>query len=366
MPPIKVGIESIGIHFPPLYMTMEELSALRHMDPDKYLVGLGCNKMALCPEGYSIVDLATKAAERALARWKGKLEDIAIIAVGTESALDMSRPLSAWVAEKLGLHGMIRSYEVKHACYGGTLAVRQAVEWKMSGIAPNKAALVIAADISLYGVGEPSEPTQGSGAVAMIINQPLLAEIEAISYPWSKPAFDFWRPIGRAHPLVEGQFSLHCYKEAALACFRALIGKQDPTRVLNQYRALCFHTPFPKMVKKAFFALCESFGWSEEKTEAFFAKKVDPTMDWNRQTGNNYTASLWLAVANALQGLPEGEKLTAFSYGSGCGAELLTLIAGPEAKYSAWAKDVKQDIRRRHAMNAKMYEAFRHKVDPIK
>lgn len=359
---IKAGIASIGINLPPLYMTMKSLSKLRHIDQNKYTIGLGCNKMALCPEGYGVVDLAAEAAKRALSRWEGNIEDIGIIAIGTESALDMSRPLSAWVAEKLGLQGSVRSYEVKHACYGGTLAVRQALEWKLAGVAPGKAALVIAADISLYEPGEPSEPTQGAGAVAMVIDKPLIAEIDPISYPWSKPAFDFWRPVGREHPLVEGQFSLHCYQEAASACFKDLIGNKNPEEVLQQFHALCFHTPFPKMVKKAFTAVCKSMGWSDERIESMFAEKVDETMRWNRLSGNNYTASLWLAVANTLRGLQEGKKITAFSYGSGCGAELLTLTAGPLAANSAWAQDIKQDIAHRQKVNAKMYKEMRAKV----
>ncbi len=357
---INSGIASIGIRIPSLYMTMNELSQLRHIDPNKYTVGLGCNKMALCPEGYNIVDLATEAAERALSRWNGKREDIAMIVVGTESALDMSRPLSAWVAEKLRLTGAIRSYEVKHACYGGTLAVRQALEWKIAGVAPkNKAALIIAADISLYKPGEPSEATQGAGAVAMIIDQPLIAEIEPISYPWSKPVFDFWRPINSSYPLVEGQLSIQCYEEAAIACFKALVGNQNPEAVLKEFHAFCFHTPFPKMVKKAFYAVCKSFGWNDEKINDVFLNKVDGTMDWNRQSGNNYTASLWLAVANTLQNLKEGKRIVAFSYGSGCGAELLTLKAGPHAMENAWAEDVKKDLQARRAIKAKNYDEMR-------
>jgi len=55
----------------------------------------------------------------------------------------------------------VRSYEVKHACYGGTLAVKQAAEWRLSGAAGDQAALVVAADVALYEQGDPSEPTQG-------------------------------------------------------------------------------------------------------------------------------------------------------------------------------------------------------------
>ena len=145
-----VGIESMGLHLPPLAMPVEELARLRGEDPKKFTVGLECSEMAMCPKGFTVVDLATEAAKRALSRWDGNLEQIGLIAIGTESAIDMSRPMSAFVAERLGLSGAVRSYEVKHACYGGTLALRQATEWKLSGVAGDQAALVVAADVALY------------------------------------------------------------------------------------------------------------------------------------------------------------------------------------------------------------------------
>jgi len=190
------GIASIGLNLPPLAMSVEELAPLRGQDPMKYTHGLGCSAMSLCTPEYGVVELATEAARRALERWSGDRRKIGMLAVGTETAVDMSRPLSAWVADNLGLSGAVRSYEVKHACYGGTLAVRQAVEWRMSGAAGDQAALVVAADEALYEPGDPGEPTQGAGAVAMVIDEPEIAAIEPVSYPWSEPQFDFWRPVG--------------------------------------------------------------------------------------------------------------------------------------------------------------------------
>lgn len=356
----KVGISSIGIHVPSLYVSMKSLSELRHTDEMKLTDGLGCNNMAITRDEDDIVDLATIAAQRALSRWDGDINDIGIIAVGTETGLDMSRPLSAWIAEKLNLQGAVRSYEVKHACYGGTLALRQSVEWKLANItSQKKAALVIAADISLYAPNEPAEPTQGAGAIAMIIDEPKIAVIDNDSYPYSKPVFDFWRPVGNPHPQVQGALSLRCYQDAALACFQGLINNQDPEAVFKQYKAICFHTPFPKMVKKAFYNVCKSFGWEDSRIEEIFNEKINPTMQWNRETGNNYTASLWLAVSKTLIGMQSGERIIAFSYGSGCGAELLTLEAGPDAEQGAWAVDMKTDLETRKAVNAETYDEIR-------
>ena len=359
---VETGIASIGLHLPPLAMPVEELAALRGVDPDKYLIGLGCSEISLCPPEFGIVDLASEAARRALSRWDGELEDIGMIAVGTETAVDMSRPLSAFVAEELGLVGHIRSYEVKHACYGGTLALRQACEWRMSGAARDKAALVVAADIALYEQGDPGEPTQGAGAVAFVVDRPEIATVGLDSHTWSEPAFDFYRPVGESYPRVDGKLSLECYKKAAVECFNALSEGRNPAEVMERFSAICFHVPFPKMVRKAFHLVGEVAGWSAERVQQLYSEKVEPSMLWNRLSGNSYTASLWIAVANALQGLKPGEQVAAFSYGSGFGSEILSLIAGPRAKDADWAQDIERDIERRGRVDASAYNLLRASV----
>jgi hydroxymethylglutaryl-CoA synthase len=356
----RAGISSIGLHLPSRGMRVEELAGLRGVDPAKLTVGLGCREMALCAPGESAATLATEAARRALSRWDGDLSQIALLAVGTETALDMSRPLSAWVAEGLGLRGAVRSYEVKHACYGGTLALRQALEWKLSGAAPGKAALVVAADVALYAEGDPGEPTQGAGAVAMIVDDHArIAVIEPASHAYSEPAFDFWRPVGQAFPSVDGPLSLDCYKRATERCFAQLANGAPLERVLEGHAALAFHVPFPKMVRKAFTHLCEHQGVSAGRTEALWRSKVEPTMVWNLASGNAYTAALWIAVARALAGRAVGETLTAFSYGSGFGAELLVLRAQEGAAAASWAGDVERDLAARTMLDAAGYEALR-------
>jgi len=355
-----VGIASLGIHLPPLAMKVEELAELRGVDPNKFTRGLGCREIALCPEGFDVVDLATGAARRALSRWDGKLEDIGLIAVGTETAVDMSRPLGAFVAEKLGLSGNIRSYEVKHACYGGTVALRQAVEWKLSGVSRGKAALVIAADISLYAPKDPGEPTQGAGAVAMIVDDDgAICAIDADTFAYSEPVFDFWRPVGEAYPRVDGQLSLDCYMRGAENCFKQFIGERETKAVLAELSDICFHVPFPKMVKKALIHTATALGLDEAETATLYEQKVEPTMRLNQRVGNCYTAALWLSVADTLAGKAQGARLATFSYGSGFGTEVFGLTAGPAAKAAAWMTDVESDLKDRRLIDGAEYERLR-------
>lgn len=356
------GISSIGICLPKHAMSLMELAKLRGVDPNKYTIGLGCETMAISLEKNGIVNLAVRAAQRAIANWNGDPSSIGLISVGTETPVDFSRPLSAWVADELAIKGAVRSYEVKHACLGGTLAIKQAVEWLCSGANHNKVALVIAVDIALYSEGDPGEPTQGAGAVALIIGYPNIAAIDINSLAWSEPAFDFWKPLGEKYPRVDGPYSLDCYKNAAEHCFTALINDADPKTVLSQIQALCFHVPFPKMVKKAVFHIGEKLGISESDINQLYIEKVEPYMAWNKLAGNLYTGSLWLAVANALQYLKETQRITAFSYGSGFGSELLLLTAGPVARRAPWVNDINKDLNNRNMLTKEEYQQYRMKL----
>lgn len=264
---IPAGLEALGVHIPPMGLDVRTLAALRGVEPDKYTLGLGCDHFAICPPGQTVVDLATEAARRALGSWGGDAADLGLVAVGTETAQDMSRPLSAFLAERLGLRGAYRSYEVKHACYGGTVALRQAVEWIRSGASRGRRALVIAADVARYTPGGPAEPTQGAGAVAMIVGPGAVAEVGVHTHAWAAPAFDFWRPVGEAYPRVQGKLSLDCYNEAVVETFGALVAERGEA-FLDEVAAVCLHVPFPKMVRKGVAALGASLGWSRARTEA--------------------------------------------------------------------------------------------------
>ena len=55
-----------------------------------------------------------------------------------------------------------------NACYGGTAALFNAVNWVESSAWDGRYALVVAADIAVYASGN-ARPTGGAGAVAMLI-----------------------------------------------------------------------------------------------------------------------------------------------------------------------------------------------------
>jgi len=346
------GINAIGLAIPKYVLPLEELNP-------SYRDSLGCHQMAICGAEENVATLAVKAAERALKNWGGDIEQIGLIVVATETGLDMSRPLSSWIMDELGIKGQVRSYEVKHACYGGTVAVRQALEWKLSGNSKGKAALVVAADVALYAPGHSGEPTQGAGAIGLIIDKPSIATIDNSSFYWSESQFDFWRPIGNKYPEVNGRLSLTSYINAVIKCFEQLAPKEELAACLAQFKLLSFHMPFPKMVFTAVKHLGKFCNWNETETQQLYDQKISPTMHWNQQIGNNYTASLWFAVANALTKINAGDKLAAFSYGSGCGSELLTIQCTENQAQAAWVKEITKDLATREIIDAATYKEFR-------
>ena len=64
-------------------------------------------------------------------------------------------------------------------------------------------------DIAKYDIGSSGEYTQGAGAVAMLIkeNPRLLTFDRKVASTIIKNEYDFYRPIGKETPLVNGNYS---------------------------------------------------------------------------------------------------------------------------------------------------------------
>ena len=357
----SVGIESIGIQLPSHAFDVEELAKIHGVPGDKFTAGLGCAQMALCLGDETVVDLAVGAARRALSRWGGDVSQIGLLALGTETGMDEARPLSAWVAEALRLKGSFRSYEVKHACYAGTLAVRQAMEWYLSGVArPGQVALVIAADVCLYPFLHPAEATQGAGGVALIIGAPEMCHLSPRSFPYTEPIYDFRRPIGAAFPVIQGKQSVDAYCRALSHCVLSYVQSEGREALLKLDRFSC-HVPFPRMVTKALAFLSEKLGLQPEEAQRFL-QKVTPDFQWTQKIGNAYNASLWIAFAKALGELSAGQRIGLFSFGSGCGAEFMDAEVTRQHP-AGWLEDVQEDFDRRTMLSLEAYKAFRQSME---
>lgn len=331
--PIGVGIDALGVYVPRYVLPLAKLAVARDVPVEKITVGLGAQAMAVTPPWEDTVTLAVNAAAPLFARGDVRPDEIGLLVLGTETAVDHAKPASIFVHELLGLPASCRTFEVKHACYGGTAGVLLAADWVRSPASRGRKALVIASDIARYDVGSSAEFTQGAGAAAMVVAAaPRLLRLDPVTGVHAQSVWDFWRPLDRREALVDGKFSLDCYLGAlsgAIADWRAARNGSGAGPLLERFAAFLYHTPFPKMAQKAHARLVEQDGASEPARayEQSYAERVEPWLALARQSGNTYTASLWLALAwiAEQQGAALEERDVAlFSYGSGSCAEFFT------------------------------------------
>lgn len=333
---MKVGIEAIAFHGPQHYIELADLANARGVDPDKYTKGLGQTKMAVATPMEDTVTLAVNAGRKALENFDIDYNDIGTLVVGTESGVDHSKPVAVYVHEALGLRSNCHTYETKHACFGAMAAVFSANDWISCGRAEGSKALIIASDIARYPVGDPGEPTQGAGAVAMVISdKPNLLYFDSdISGNYTKHVMDFWRPLYSKTAFVDGHYSIECYLNALEGALVDALSKATIPELykMDQLQACIYHVPFAKMAAKAHHRHFEVDAGEkiDKESERFedvrksFAEKTGPWLSLNAIVGNIYTGSVFLSLIDLLRrnSSAETKQISMFSYGSGCAASM--------------------------------------------
>ena len=360
---MQAGVESLGIAVPPTYVELAELARARGVAPGKYVDGLGVTRMAVPLVDEDTVTLAARAARMAMEAVGCSAEDVGMLVVGTETAVDHSKPVSSYVQGLLGLSTRCRVFETKHACYGGTAALQLALDWVRSGSAKGKKALIICSDIARYGVGTPGEPTQGAGAVALLVSdKPKLLALEAgRSGVYAKDVMDFWRPLYSKDAVVDGHYSVQCYLDALEGAYK---GYQESAGdaggegcYSDRFAALVYHVPYGKMSRKAHRHVRTLDG--DKEPDASFDRLVGPSLMLPSQVGNIYTGSMYLALASLLSCSREdltGKRVGLFSYGSGSCAEFFSGVVSPEAQARVKAQGLETLLEKRRALSIPEYE----------
>ncbi len=371
-----VGIESLSAYLPMYSLALDDLAKARGVDPQKYRIGLGLESMAIAPPFEDAVTLAANAASPLFERGLVDRDEIGLLLVGTESAVDHARPVSIFVHELLRAQPACRTYELKHACYGGTAALMTAAQWIASGAARGRKALVISTDVARYDLRSAGEPTQGAGAVAMVVSDvPNQLAIDfRRSGTFAEGVFDFWRPLDRREALVDGPYSVDCYLRALDGAFQDFERagrdgeRKSPLPITDRFGGFLYHVPFPKMAWKAHRRLLD-LDWrlreeeeppAESFVQASFDDAVSPYLAACRAVGNSYTASLYFCLASLLERAGErlrGEPVALFSYGSGCCAEFFNGVVGPGAGSADCG--IQRLLERRRMISVEEYEAMR-------
>ena len=351
-PPV-IGIHDLAVATGSRVLDLADLARATGVEPAKFHKGLGQDQMSVPGPDEDIVTMGAAAAAPILDRHGAA--GIRTLLFATETGVDQSKAAGIFTHRLLGLPPACRVVELKQACYGGTAALQMAI-----GIVtrdPRERVLIISSDIARYGIDTAAEPTQGAGAVAMLVAaDPDLVEIPTPTGIWTADIDDFWRPNDSDIAMVEGKLSIDAYLDA-------FTGAWDDYRAqggvaASEIDAFCHHQPFTRMAEKAHRKLAEHTG-VELGLDTFL-----PSTRYNRRIGNSYTASLYVALAAVLDSDDDltGSRIGLFSYGSGAVGEFFTGVVRPGYRAAARRERTEALLDARIPISVEEYRELHRRV----
>ncbi|XP_031097897.1 hydroxymethylglutaryl-CoA synthase-like [Ipomoea triloba] len=365
----NVGILALEIYFPPTCLQQEALEAHDGASKGKYTIGLGQDCMAFCSEVEDVISMSLTAVTSLLEKYEVDPKQIGRLEVGSETVIDKSKSIKTFlmqIFEKCG-NTDIEGVDSTNACYGGTAALLNCVNWVESSSWDGRYGLVVCTDSAVYAEG-PARPTGGAAAIAMLVgpDAPIVFESKLRASHMAH-VYDFYKPIlDSEYPVVDGKLSQTCYLMALDSCYKNLCQKYETLEgkpfSVDEASYFVFHSPYNKLVQKSFARLIfndvvrnasyideaakeklspfssltgdESYSnrdlekASQQVAKPFYDAKVQPTTLVPKQIGNMYTASLYAAFISLLHNkhdtLP-GQRVILFSYGSGLTATMFSL-----------------------------------------
>ncbi|CAI5787609.1 hydroxymethylglutaryl-CoA synthase, cytoplasmic isoform X1 [Podarcis lilfordi] len=411
--PKDVGIVALEIYFPSQYVDQAELEKFDGVDAGKYTIGLGQSKMGFCSDREDINSLCLTAVQKLMERNSLSYNCIGRLEVGTETIIDKSKSVKTVLMQLFEESGNtdVEGIDTTNACYGGTAALFNAINWVESSSWDGRYALVVAGDIAVYATGN-ARPTGGAGAVAMLVgpNAPLIFE-RGLRGTHMQHAYDFYKPdMVSEYPVVDGKLSIQCYLSALDRCYtvyRKKIHAQwqkegvDKDFTLNDFGFMIFHSPYCKLVQKSVARLLlndflndqtptkengiysgleafrdvklEDTYFDRDVEKAFmkasaeiFNQKTKASLLVSNQNGNMYTPSVYGCLASILaQYSPQqlaGQRIGVFSYGSGFAATLYSIKVSQDAtpgssldKITASLSDLKARLDSRKCISPEVF-----------
>ena len=383
----EVGIDGIATYVPRLFVDLgAEWAVARaaaqggtaHELVEKVSRGLGLRRMAI-PDGHEdSATMAAMAAKRLIDRLHLDPRQLGYLAIGTETTVDQSKSIAAYVLGMLSRHydqdlSHVGCPQFQFACIGATYALEAAVAMIRSQELGDRYAIVIATDVARYEIGGPAECTQGAGAVALLVSTSprLMVLARSPSSTVTVDERDFFRPNWCSEAVVDGQYSIDVYLDCLDRCLRRAdarhgAGAPDATAAFFSDYYL-FHTPFPKMAEYAAARLYRRLESLQEggaippqapprtereqdrataRTPAFrswFDRRCAPGLAHAGDIGNVYSAALYMSFATLVEGLYSaaleegGGRVSFFSYGSGASARWFTGVLRPGCRRRAVA-----------------------------
>jgi len=279
-----------------------------------------------------------------------------------------------------------------NACYGGTNALFNSLQWVESSYWDGRLALAVAADFAVYAEGN-ARPTGGCGAVAMLVgpNAPIVFD-NGLRGTHMENAYDFYKPnLDSEYPLVDGKLSNDCYLRAVDNCYsqyRERFEKKEGRKfTVDAADYVVFHAPYNKLVQKSYGRLLyndflvnsenpqfktleqfkplglteKSYGNPElEKALAAASKggyqaKVAPSTTIPKNIGNCYCGSLYAGLVSLVSEVGDGligKRVLLFSYGSGLCSSLFSFQVKSSVTNLVQKMDSKNRLAKRTEVTA--------------
>jgi hydroxymethylglutaryl-CoA synthase len=320
---MNIGIDAIGFYTPRYYLDLATLATARGVDANKFNASLGLNKMSIASPNEDVVTMAANAAATVVSDDIKNSIDTLLFA--TESGVDQSKAAGIYVHKLLGLSSSCRVVELKQACYAATFGLQAAMAMLQSN--PKRKILLIASDLARYELNSSGEASQGGGAIAMLLTaDPRLLVIAKEAAYYTEDAMDFWRPNYRAEPLVLGKYSCELYLRILEKTWQQY--SELSKRTILDHHAFCYHVPVPRLVEKAHKRLLNINDQND-----YAINLLQLALNYNREVGNCYTASLYISLLSLLENSTEdlaNKRIGLYSYGSGCVGEYFSAVVQPQ------------------------------------
>lgn len=269
------------------------------------------------------------------------------LAAGTETGVDNAKPISAYMLEaladtELDLPQQLSTFQVQHACAGGTIALFSLCALLQVSNDEHESALMVCSDIAHYRQNAAAEITQGAGAVALLVSAaPRLIALDVSKMGHaSRGVDDFFRPLGSLGATVQGNYSIQCYQNALKIAMHDFAWRCDKSiaRILDETDYVVMHSPFKSMASRALRSLLithTDYGPSQIK-EYTKQRGLTDAVEPIGIVGNIYSGSvyfmLYCLLAQQYRSIGDGivgKRLLICSYGSGC---TMTVMSGVVAE----------------------------------
>ena len=362
------------------------------------------------PHHADIYSLSLTTVSSLLKKYSIDPKSIGRLEVGTETILDKSKSCKTVLMQLFEPSGNtnIEGVDTVNACYGGTNALFNSINWIESSAWDGRDAIVCAGDIALYKKGN-ARPTGGVGCVAMLIgpDAPLVFE-PGLRGTYIKHAYDFYKAdLTSEYPIVDGQYSIKCYTEAVDNCYRnyhtrkAALQKGQTNGVhdsdeahtpLDNFDYIVFHAPTCKLVSKSYARMLYNDYLGSPENPAFesvpaevkdvdyeksmsdktvektfmalskkkFQERVQPSIQVPTMCGNMYCASVYGSLISVLSNIKseqlQGKRIGIFSYGSGLASSFFSAQVKGDVSEMVEKLDLHRRLDARRTVPPEVYD----------